>query len=67
MNGKQFSSAAWGICWGSLFAGNAVGAVIWGLIYDSFGTYNVGLYFEPVLVTPPTFRTASQLNRSHWR
>lgn len=51
MFGKQFSSAAWGICWGSLFAGNAVGAVIWGLIYDSFGTYNVGLYFEPVLVT----------------
>lgn len=51
MFGKKFSSAAWGICWGSLFAGNSVGAVIWGAIYDKFGTYNVGLRFEPVMVS----------------
>lgn len=48
MYGKKFSSAAWGICWGCLYAGNAVGATVWGWIYDTFGTYNVGLRMEPV-------------------
>ena len=51
MYGKEFSSAAWGICRGFASVGNAIGAVLWGGIYDNFGTYNVGLYFEPVAIT----------------
>ena len=50
MFGKKFSGAAWGICWASLYLGNALGAVIWGAIYDKFGTYNVGLRFQPVMI-----------------
>lgn len=48
MFGKKFSGQAWGIAWASLYLGNATGAVIWGWVYDKFGTYNVGLRFEPV-------------------
>ncbi len=48
--GKKFASAAWGICWGSLYAGNAIGSILWGWIHDTFGTYNVGLRFQPVMV-----------------
>lgn len=48
--GKKFSSAAWGICWGSLFAGNALGAMLWGWIYDTFGNYYAGLRMQPVMV-----------------
>lgn len=38
--GKKFASAAWGICWGALLAGNAIGSIMWGAIYDHFGSYN---------------------------
>lgn len=48
--GKKFASAAWGICWGALYAGNAIGAVMWGAIYDHFGEYNPGLRMQPLLV-----------------
>ena len=48
--GKKFASAAWGICWGALYAGNAIGSIMWGAIYDKFGTYNAGLRLQPVMV-----------------
>ncbi len=48
--GKKFASAAWGICWGALYAGNALGSIMWGAIYDKLGSYNPGLRMEPVMV-----------------
>lgn len=48
--GKKFSSAAWGICWGALYAGNAMGSIMWGAIYDKFGSYNPGLRMQPIMV-----------------
>lgn len=48
--GKKFASAAWGICWGALYVGNALGSIMWGALYDTFGSYNLGLRLEPVMV-----------------
>ena len=48
--GKKFSSAAWGICWAALYAGNAIGSIMWGALYDHFNSYNQGLRFVPVIV-----------------
>ena len=48
--GKKFASAAWGICWGSIYVGNALGSIMWGALYDAFGSYNIGLRLEPVMI-----------------
>lgn len=48
--GKKFASAAWGICWGALYAGNAMGSIMWGAVYDKFGSYNPGLRLQPAMV-----------------
>lgn len=50
MFGKKISGAAWGICWGAIYIGNAIGAVAWGAVYDNLGSYNPGLYLNPFIV-----------------